>query len=148
MVQISSSTNDPDLLEHQHSRLWDFRPQDSEEPSVPLLPIPEIASPSRPDQRSIFPWDQRSRSSLSFRDFTTWADNSFRAPDSRLSSSQNHLSMVQISSSTNGPDLLEHQRSRFPHSFHDFTTLEKRLLAPDSRLLSSQKNLSVEDLLL
>jgi hypothetical protein len=96
------------------SRVRDFMPRDSEELSVPLLSIPEIVSPSGPYRWSRFPWDQWSRSSLAFHDFTfcdfafhdftTWVDSSFQTPDSRLSSSRNHLSTVQISSSTSVPD--------------------------------------------
>jgi hypothetical protein len=132
------------------SRFRDFAPRDSEELSVPLLPIPEIASPSGLDRRSRFLQGQRSRSSLSFCnfsfcDFVALADDSFRAPNSPLSSSQNHLSTVQISSSTNGLDLLEHQCSILSR---DFATLGNNLLrASDSRFPRSQRHMSVEYLL-
>jgi hypothetical protein len=43
-----------------------------------------------------------------------------------------------------GPDLLEHQHSRFSRVFHDFVTLGNNLLrAPNSRLSSSRRHLLV-----
>jgi hypothetical protein len=79
-------------------------------------------------------------------------DNSLHASDSIPDYVEflNHLLDGQISSTleTNGPDLLEHQRSRSSLAFRDFATLGNNILrAPDSRLSSSRNHLSVDDLL-